>query len=1083
MPLGVFEQPDSSGESSLLHDIAVGGPPTVARALVARPRLAALLHGCLQGAVTIISAPAGYGKTGLASDFARSLDRPVCWCTLDETDGQGDHFHRRLLAALKGRFPAFQIGGQVQPSGAGEAPDVHDLASSLASALSRGVPGHFMIVIDDLHHLDENQQALDLLGSLLVRLPAGCHVMLLSRTWPDLTTLPLLMARQQVGRVDTSHLAFTEDEVAQMMEMSGVRTPNSEDTHRLWVATEGWPAALVLALDPGGGRNALMPTGIFDQFLDIEIWSGIERHLQEFALATAVLRDLDPEVCAGLLGTKLSQALEALASLERKKLCVSDSQSERLIYRYNSVFNRYLNQKLRTQQPDSWEQLNCRAAILCADQGDWQGALHHYSRAGAWSEVAGIIDVQGSEIARSGRWPELTEWIDLMPSEQMEARPRVLVWRARLLQHMSQTDQALQVIDSASSLLAVQGDWAGLVDALVVQAICLREIGDYAGAIAICNKAHALVAQHGGSVASLTEVRKELGITFGMAGQLEQAVRELRSALETYEAKGDSANIAHVCDQLGVAYMVMGKLSESVIYLEKAGQRWRKLNNGQRLVQTLNNLGNLYCLQGEYDRSEAALRDGLRKAEEQGFERAQVYFLSSLADLHRQRGQYKDALEMYTRCRDLGHELEIMYVAIHAGNGQANCYRLLGDLNQAEVIAGHAMAEAEDKGGVFEMGICHTTLGLIDMDKGEAKAAVACFERSVDLLAKAEAKQELARAYFHLGEVYYKLHRKSDAVGCLQRVASLVQELGHAHFLASVAARTPELVQYATARRIGDGLYQRLQHLMRGPAGVGSDSVMEEGEGSDSERHQLAAVRARCLGGMEVIVDGRRVTDLEWRSEKSKEMFFYLLSNPRPLRKEEIVAALWPDLPEEKCNSAFHSTLYRLRQAIYSECVIKQDGRYLLNPRGRFSYDAGDFQKLARLSDETAGDPARSIELAEKALALYRGSFASEFYSDWVDTLRWHLDEQSLRIASKLATHFSKECQHQRAAEIYRNIVVRDEYNDKAWYRLIQAYLHAGESEVARHCYQRYESVMRELGEDPELDFDAICARVRPFDK
>src|SRR5438093_10557969 len=114
--------------------------------------------------------------------------------------------------------------------------------------------------------------------------------------------------------------------------------------------------------------------------------------------------------------------------------------------------------------------------------------------------------------------------------------------------------------------------------------------------------------------------------------------------------------------------------------------------------------------------------------------------------------------------------------------------------------------------------------------------------------------------------------------------------------------------------------------------------VQVEAIESESELQSETGVHAYGFGNVRVELAGREITDLEWRSEKSKEMFFFFLCDRRPLRKEEIVAALWPDLPDEKTTSAFHSNMYRLRKALYPECIARtsEGTTWILEARSRF---------------------------------------------------------------------------------------------------------------------------------------------------
>lgn len=224
----------------------------------------------------------------------------------------------------------------------------------------------------------------------------------------------------------------------------------------------------------------------------------------------------------------------------------------------------------------------------------------------------------------------------------------------------------------------------------------------------------------------------------------------------------------------------------------------------------------------------------------------------------------------------------------------------------------------------------------------------------------------------------------------------------------------------------------------------------------------------------------REVTDLEWRSEKSKEMFFLFLCNRRPLRKEEIVAALWPDLPEEKTGSLFHSNLYRLRQALYPGCIAKDSGRYILDPQENFWFDVEEFQEALRGVEELPADSDEAISLMEKARALYTGQFASEFYSEWVEALRWQLEEQHMRLLTALAGAYTERGQYKRSADLCQQILTEDEYNEAAWYRLMSNYVLAGQMEAAAFCYRKYVDIVSEgLGGEGLPEFEDICRRIR----
>jgi len=244
--------------------------------------------------------------------------------------------------------------------------------------------------------------------------------------------------------------------------------------------------------------------------------------------------------------------------------------------------------------------------------------------------------------------------------------------------------------------------------------------------------------------------------------------------------------------------------------------------------------------------------------------------------------------------------------------------------------------------------------------------------------------------------------------------------------------------------------------------------VQVEAMKSEPESQTEAGVHAYGFGNLRVELAGREITDLEWRSEKSKEMFFFFLCNRRPLRKEEIVAALWPDLPDEKTTSAFHSNMYRLRKALYPDCIAKDSGRYILDPRSEFAFDVERFQQLLAEAGRLPKGTVEAISLMEQALALYKGPFAMDFYSEWAETLRWQLAEQHMSLLTTLATLFSDAKEYKRSADICQRILELDEYNEAAWYRLMSNYIHSDQTEAARFCYKRYVQVLAsgDLGDE-----------------
>ena len=1045
--------------------------PSRRPAIIRRQRLLDLLVRGLERRITLVSAPAGFGKTSLLLDFAQSWDLPLCWYTLDEGDQDLGTFLRYLLASGQRQFPGF--GTELAQALRRGAPIAPERAVELLVAAVRSVGEPFAFILDDFHCLEGAPPGLrQALEGWLYRLPDNCHLILSSRLRPQLPMLPLMFARQEVATIAAADFAFTCDEVVRLFrEVLGMEI-SLDDGQHLAEATEGWAAALILVADKvRTGRVSLSPEQLpwsdaLSQYIGTEQFEPLPAELKEFLVGSAVLRSIEAGFVNRLLA--IADAEERINSLERRNLLIPHEGGNSTRYHCHKLFRAFLLSHLRTQAPQRFRALNLKAAALREEAGEWEEAVYHYLQAGAWEQMERVTERVGWEMLKGGKWDTLANWLGAIPPEEMTGYPKLILWKARLLHHLNQTDGALASLAQAIASFEARAEWIPLAEALVTKGMCLRIKGSYQESKEALSKARALLLQHDGPTFALTEARKELGITYGMCGEFDMALKELKGALEVYEVQGDAYNIAHASDQLGSCLLFLGNLAEAQAYLERARPRWLKLGNDQRLMQTLNNLGQAYYLEGDYDKAEQVWGEAMEKAKLEASPKYKAYLLACLADIRRDKGQHQQALEMYRAALDLSGEFDEAYIRIYIIDAIANTYRLMGDVTSGESWTKRAAAEAEERGGVFELGLSTLTRALIQRDRGQLKEAAPSLEEAVRLLKQGDARRELATAYFHLAGVYFSLKRKRLALDCLEMAARLGQQLGYDHFLVVEARRMPLLVQYAAANKLGEGYFARLLKAIKAPPGTVEPSREARGEPTTK-----TTVHAYGFGNLRVEVEGREITDLEWRSEKSKEMFFFFLCHRCPLRKEEIVAALWPNIPEEKASSAFHSNLYRLRQALYPDCIAKDSGRYILDPQGQFIFDVAEFQGALQQADRLGSGTPEAMALLEEALELYKGSFAPEFYSEWAESLRWQTEEQYLRLLATLSASYSQAGQFRRSADLCQRILDVDEYNEAAWYRLMSNYIQSGHQEAAKFCHNRYAQIITSDGAAVP-DFDAI---------
>ncbi|HEY5640518.1 MAG TPA: tetratricopeptide repeat protein, partial [Dehalococcoidia bacterium] len=1034
--------------------------PERRQAIVRRERLVQTLDEASKNRIAVVSAPAGYGKTTLLQDFVQGGDKSACWYGLDERDRDLDTFLRYFVASGQRAFPGF--GPDLMKALDGGGPATPEEASELMVRACGEPQEEYLFVIDDFHYLDgATEQTRKAVEGWLYRLPQGCHVILGSRTRPQISVLPMMTVRQEVTHLYASDFEFSCDEVVQLFREVLGREISLDDAQHLANVTEGWAGALILLADrvQSAGSVDLEQLNHSDtlfQYISLEQFDPLSAEIKEFLLSSAILRTMDVEAVNDLL--ERSDAQENLTRLQNLNLVVAEQEDGDVRYRYHSLFRAFLVSHVRSSNGEQFRELNMLAAQRMESDERWEDAVYHYIQAAAWDNVVEVTEEVGWRMFEEGKLDTLADWLSSVPAEEMTSQPQLMLWKGRVLHYLNQLDAALALVSKAIALLEEKEDWQPLAEALVTRGMSLRVKGDYLESRDALQRACELLKEHEAPDEIVTEARKELGITLSRCGDLKEAVQELSAVVDIYESQGDIYNIAYTCIDLGSSLGLIGRLPEAAGYLERSRQLCTQLGNDHMLVQALINLGMVYYLQGDFERAQEIYSQGLERVRLINNLNEEVYLSVSLADIQREVGEYKAALDSYNEVLDDAWTVGDAYICVYIMDAIANTHRLMGDLVQAESWAGRASAEAEKTEGDLEQGICLVTKGLIQRQQGELKEAVEYLERAVPYLREKDARRELAAAYFHAAGVYFSLKKKRLALEYLEKAAELVKDLGYDHFLLVEAARNPLLVQYGAANKAADGYYARMKKLMKGAATAAEDDS-EEGIATAE-----ATLSAFGFGHARVEYNGQEITDLEWRSEKSREMFFFFLCNRRGLRKEEIVAALWPDMPEEKTTSAFHSNMYRLRKALYKDIISKESGRYQLDPNGSFAFDVDRFQASLEAA-AGSGDPDEALRQMERAESLYKGQFAPEFYSEWAETLRWQLEEQYMSLLGRLSAAYTEAGEFKKSADICQKIVELDEFNEAAWYRLMSNYVQADQTEAAKYCYNRYVQIVSD-GDD-----------------
>ena len=402
--------------------------------LVSRPRLIEQLNNDLHRKLTLISAPAGFGKTTLVSEWVEKLpkgdkkEHRIAWLSLDEGDNDLIRFLTYLVTALN------RVKGMKTPIGdealsllrSPQPPPVEIILTSLINELAT-FSDNIVFILDD-YHLIETQSIHDALSFLLENLPPQLHMIIATREDP-LLPLSRLRARGQLTELRAANLRFTTSEASQFLNQAMGLELSTTDIAALERRTEGWIAGLQLAAISLQGKENTSQliksfSGSYRLVLDYLIEEVLEQQpksVQTFLLQTSILNRLTGPLCDAVTGQDNGQ--QVLESLDRSNLFIVPLDEKRRWYRYHHLFADLLRQRLHQKHPEQISQLHRLASEWYEQRSLWSDALHHAFAIEDNERAADLIELAWVPMNTSYRSVTWLGWAKTLPEELVRSRP------------------------------------------------------------------------------------------------------------------------------------------------------------------------------------------------------------------------------------------------------------------------------------------------------------------------------------------------------------------------------------------------------------------------------------------------------------------------------------------------------------------------------------------------------------------------------------------------------------------------------------------------------------------------------------
>ena len=529
--------------------------PPVFADVVCRDRLHALMDRGLETTVTLVSAPAGYGKSVLVSHWADTVQHPVSWISLDESDSDPAQFLDYLAAALDDALPGAcpELKDLV---GAGQLPPIEHLAGLLINELD-GLDRPFVLCLDDYHRINPTSKVHELVSLLLAHPPRPLHLVLIGRRDPPLP-IWTLRAASMVNEVRLRDLCFLDEEVSELLVKGAPTAVGAELIRQLQREAEGWAAGLRLASlamrqtwDPdrclahlGGGIQQAQG------YLLHEVLSQQPDALRQCLLRASIFKRFCPALIEAVCLPKptpeptpaeaRTSGGEIVASLLRSELFTIGLDARGDWFRFHHLFQALLQAELAQTTTDrELADLHLRASAWFEAQDFISESIEHALAAKDTTRAAELVERHAQTEFSADRWYVIERWLAMLPTAIRRSRPQLLLIEAcvRNLQH--QLIRVLPLIDEAEALLAADGAAAQPDPTATALIAYLRGFLAYyegAGESSLRYLEAAVGSLAGTGTWFACDAQMFLGLARCMVGQHDAAVASLRAGLKAADA-------------------------------------------------------------------------------------------------------------------------------------------------------------------------------------------------------------------------------------------------------------------------------------------------------------------------------------------------------------------------------------------------------------------------------------------------------------------------------------------------------------------------------------------------------------------
>ena len=1048
--------------------------------LLSRQRLLSMLDDLLEYRLSLIAAPAGYGKTSLLVDLADKVEYPVCWLAIDPLDKDPLRFIHYFIAAIQEQFSDF--GG---PSNSlidnlgGNELDQQQMLRTIVNDLYDNVQEHFALVLDDFHLVDSSPDIIHFINQFIQEMDENCHLVIASRSLLSLPDLPLMIGRSQVIGLSFEELAFHADEIKDLYKIKYQQEMSVREAERIEEDTEGWITGLLLSAEATGigltdqGRAARAAGIDLYDYLARQVLDQQTPEMQIFLLRTSLLEEFNAELCQNACGDPEGKNNweDLIQQLLQKNLFIQPVDNGGTWLRYHHLLRDFLQQHYQKHHPEQVRELLLKLVEVYQNHAWYEKAFAACKKLRDEQLIVNFLEDVSPALIHSGQISILLFWLDELSPALVEKNPGLLVLRGALNSMTGDPGSGLELLNLVLDRLSSEENPALFAQGLVRRATCHRLLGSFQSGLEDALLALDLSQDIEDGKILKAEALREIGLNQYSLGQNQEAKERLERSLDSYFKLGDRRNAAFVEMDLGFMEMNGGNYAASRSLFMKAYQIWEDLGNLNQLVGLCNNLGVLDHMTGSYLEAFEWFKTGLVYARQTGNLREAAYTQASLADLALDLGAFSQAEDYIDESDIKADQVGDTYLKTYLLLTRASLARRKGELTTAKErldIAYNAIKEFPDG---YEMAEYHLENGLLFITEDHQDQAYDEFRSALDLFSKINLPRKTGLTLVHLAGIDCLRGSKAEAITRLNSVTKIIQSLGSLHPLIPVFSDHEALLSCLEDHLPEE---QFTKDLVRSVSEFRSllPSILAKLDSNiiPRDKPQRPELEIFGMGRISVVHRGELISIPEWTKQKTvREFFFYILSSGEGLSREEICLDFWPDSNPEQLKKQFKNALYRLRKAVGKDTILFDplSRLYIFNREIDYRYDVEAFRnRLSQAENEL--DPDRKIRINQDAVALYQHPFAPSLGGIWTEPLRYGLYLDYEKAMLTLADLLLSRGRTKSSLKIVEKLLLITPSQEQASRMAMRSYAESGDRSGIERTYQRcVQALAQDLDAEP----------------